>query len=615
MNKKFVCLLILILTCNWIVGQEMRDSLEEVVITDTKIERPVRNSIRPVRVISNRELKAHQGKNLDEILSYESGLVVNGSGSNPAAIKNLYLRGAAPGYTLILVDGLPMTDASVIGSTLDLRLFDMQQIDRIEIAKGSQSTLYGSDAIAGVINIITKTGSNKTIQPSFRASYGSYNSTDLGGSVQGTKGKLSYNLGYNYQHSDGISEATNPGLAIPFDKDGSSKNAGFGSLSLKATDDLTIVASLQMSDFKGDYDAGSFVDGSDTYASKLMNPSLQIHLDKKDFDLAFKYNYIETDRSFFTEFGDFIFIGKTHNADLFGTLKLGSINLLSGLAFQQAQIDDEVQSDPKWNIVAPYINMVYQQKKLQLESGLRWNFHSEYGNNLNLNIAPSYMLGKSTRIYASFSTAFKAPALNELYSGFGGNPDLTPQKSKTFETGINTYFDDMQVSLVYFNRLVEDVIVFVSQYENFNEQKDQGIEINFRYQAQDRIRISCGYTFLDGFTTEQQTDSNRTYNLFKRPKHHFHLGLDYQLADKWNINWTMQWSSNRSDLFFDLNTFQTEVVQLRAYLLAHVSANFQIARQFQIFLHLNNIFDNNYFETYGFNTQGINSRFGISATL
>lgn len=157
-------------------AQQDSASLDEVVITANKYPNKTSLTGKVVTIITKEQLEKNGGKDLSQILMEQTGLYIGGANSNFGKDKSIYLLGAAIQYTLITIDGVPVYDASGIGSNFDLRNLSADQIERIEIVKGSQSTLYGSDALAGVINIITKKSFAKKIEANGLISYGSNNS-------------------------------------------------------------------------------------------------------------------------------------------------------------------------------------------------------------------------------------------------------------------------------------------------------------------------------------------------------------------------------------------------------------------------------------------------------
>ena len=256
-------------------------NLNDVLVTATKFPKSVNETAKVLTVIDEEQLARSSGKDLSQLLNEQVGLVINGANSNPGKDKGVFLRGAGSGYTLITLDGIPVNDPSGVGGAFDLRLLPVDQIERIEILKGSQSTLYGTDAIAGVINIITRKKGDKPFGTSASVSYGSYNTFKGNVGVSGNSEKFNYHVGYTRFTTNGISEAKDPTGKGDFDKDGYTQNAFQTSLGVNVSKSLSISPYVRYNTFDGRYDAESFTDSKkDNYTSNLSMESIQMHVDR-----------------------------------------------------------------------------------------------------------------------------------------------------------------------------------------------------------------------------------------------------------------------------------------------------------------------------------------------
>ena len=197
MKKKIFIAAAVLISSQLYAQQDSTKNLDEVVITATKF--PIKQSLtgKVVTVIDQQQLQRNTGKSLTEVLNTQAGIIVNGSSNVLGTNQDVYVCGAAAGKTLVLLDGVPVYDASGISGAYDLNLISVDQVERVEILKGSQSTLYGSDAIAAVINIISKKGGAKKINATANLAAGSYNTFKAAVGLNGTVKNTSYNITQN----------------------------------------------------------------------------------------------------------------------------------------------------------------------------------------------------------------------------------------------------------------------------------------------------------------------------------------------------------------------------------------------------------------------------------
>src|SRR5215217_8490643 len=236
MSKLFFLAAILAATVAATAQDTTHKTLDEVVVTANKFPNKTSLTGKVVTVITQQDLERAGARDLSQLLTEQGGVYLTGAFSNPGKDKSVYLRGAKVDHTLITIDGVPVYDASGIGSNFDVRLIPIESVQRIEILRGSQSTLYGSDAIAGVINIITKKGSTKPMGGWANASYGSFNTVRAAAGVHGVLKKLDYNISYDHFKTDGISEAEQPATSSAvYDKDGFIQNGVQANLGIQAT--------------------------------------------------------------------------------------------------------------------------------------------------------------------------------------------------------------------------------------------------------------------------------------------------------------------------------------------------------------------------------------------
>lgn len=587
-------------------------SLERIVVTASKVETTERLTTKVVDVVSFQEIQQSGANDLSQLLQLQNGLLINGANSNPGKDKAVYLRGAGTQYTVILLNGYPISDPSSEGGAFDLRLLPLSNVERIEIVKGSMSTLYGSDAIAGVINIITKKPTAEGYSVYGRVGFGSFNDQNYELGLSGTASGIGYSISGAVRNIDGISDAEIPADGADFDDDGFRKTNLSANFDIPLSQKISILPSFNYGNFDGQYDNGAFTDGANEYTADFLNIGTRFEYSGDDLVVKGGLKFTDTEREFVDDFGSFNPEAQLLNSDVFGYYTLeGGHRMLAGLNYQKLSYQLDA-TDADNNLISPYLSTtMFTDFGLSGEVGLRFNQHSEFGSNLSYNIAPVYNVSEHIKLLVSYSTGFKSPTLNEMFGPFGSNPDLKPQKSATFDLGGSFSFLDraLNVQVTYFNRTVDDLILYSNitfGYINADEQHDRGVELSIDW-LNPFFELSTFYNYLDG---TRKTPVGDVDNLLRRPSHSFGFNATKVIEDKLLVNVSGEFIGERSDQFFNPATFTSSEVSLDSYTLFNLRTSYQFD-QFSLYGDLKNIFDTNYNEVYGFTTPGRNFNIGL----
>lgn len=617
-------------TINAQTEQSVADTLQldDIIVTGTKLPVSLKETIRPVTIITRNQIEQSSSTDLSHILHNQSGIRVNNSQSSPGENRSLSIQGAGGEYTLILIDGVAVSDPSGVGGAIDLRLLSLNNIERIEVLKGNQSALYGSDAVAGVINIITRKQAESSIKPTGTIEYGAYNSFRGSASVSGSiRDMAAYSIGYNRESSDGISAARSPDASTTFGKDGFSRDSFYGNVSLFPVSSLEIRPFITYSSFDGDFDAGSFLDASNTFSIEMINPGVQTNYSSGNVRAQATYQFTKTDRLFTTGFGENVFEGEFQNLDTFLSFQFNeSVNILGGLNLQDATIPGDSESgisESNASFLSPYATLLISTETgFETEAGFRINNHSEFGANTTFNVAPGYRISDSMKIFASAGSAFRAPTLSQLFGQFGANPDLEPETSTNYQGGVEAFFNDRRtkVELIYFRRKIENLIAFGADgFVNRDQENVSGIELSVNWIISGNLTLGTFYNYLDGETVTLDGSGSVLFedDLLRKPKHNFGLNASYRFNNRLQLKADAEYSSDRKDLFFNPeNNFSSEEVTLDSYFLANVYAEYgAFNNQFVLFTTVRNIFDSDFSEVYGFNTLGVHARAGVRFSL
>lgn len=623
-------------------------SLDEVVITANKYPNKTSLTGKVVTIITRQQIEQSGARDLSQVLTLQTGLYTGGANSNTGKDKSIYLRGGRIDHTLITIDGVPVYDPSGIGSNFDIRNLSLNTVERIEILKGSQSTLYGSDAIAGVINIITRKPLQKAAGGDMVLSYGSNDNFKGQTNISGRRGNIDYTAGYSYEHTRGINETVNNTNNPITDRDGYTQQSLQLKLGIKVLPKWKAQPFFRYGKINGDIDQGAFTDELDyTYTQKSWQTGLrnEIELGKTKLTLLYQYNNIDrsyTDdsvksRNGFDTWSNGSYKGHEHFVDAFVHTSLsGSLKWTTGLDFRASQSDQLYKSigffgpysteygadSLRQHQLGIYSALNWNSRQgLNIEAGGRVNIHSEYGSKMVFNLNPSWLINNKWKLFANLSSGFRTPSLYQLFSEYG-NPELKPESAVTGEAGLQYFSKQPGFTgrITGFVRNVKDVIFFYynpltfqSQYINQDKQKDHGLELEAGYSFKKGVSIRAWYTYVTGEITTQRAGKDTTYfNLLRRPKSSAGISVSWKLNSRLQVNSNLLLVGKREDAYFDNNTFSTVSVTLKSYALWDLYTEYAFPKQkLKLFADLRNITHSKYTEVSGFNSLGFNAYGGL----
>lgn len=627
------------------VSDQQEDStknLGELVVTATKF--PIKQSLtgKVVSVINRQMLLRNPGKTVSEILNTQAGIIINGSSNVWGTNQDVYVRGAAAGKTLILLNGVPVYDASGISGAFDINLIDADQVDRIEILKGSQSTLYGSDAIAAVINIIPKEGGARKVNATANLSGGSYGTFKGSLGLNGTLNNSNYNIQFTRLKSNGFSTAEDQAGTGNFDKDGMNEQIVRAGLTQKINDRFSFRVNTQLAFYKTDADEGPFADDIDFVIKNknvLAGISADLKLGKGILRFNYQYNYINrfylndsTVKQGFSYYSEGGYTGRSHFAELYSSLAISKqVELLAGLDYRNHLTDQHYfsvssfgpYSSPSLNSdsagvnqVGAYVSLVAKNLAgFNLELGGRYNHFNKYGNVLTFSFNPSYVIKNYIKVFGNVSSGFKAPSLYQVFSEYRlPSGELNPEKSLSLEGGIQYAKDKVNLRAVYFSRNITNNIVFVNSnnppygyYANADKQKDRGFEFEATVDF-GRVTLQANYVNLDGkIETGSGAKDTSYFNLYRRPRQAINLNLGLSPLKNWDLNIGVQHLGKRFE-----PVYNNSPVELPAYVVWNLYSTYTINKHVKAFADLKNITDEKYSEVRGFNSRRFNVMAGIN---
>ncbi len=526
-----------------------------------------------------------------------------------------------------------------------LKGFILGSLELIMFVIGAQSTLYGSDAIAGVINIITV---NQDVKKpvNVKATLSGGNLGTFKGSTQlyGKVNNLTYSARYAKLTSKGFSTANDRTGTGNFDSDGYNSDVASASLKYDITKSLSAKTFVQYSRYKTDIDAGQFTDDK-AYTSQNKNLIAGAGLQYKSdiVTITGNYQYSDNTRNLLDDstynpgsLSRNDFYGKSNFVEIYSSVKMGShFNFLQGADYRNNAMNLVSFGTYPASIYGPagsygskvdsaisqaslYSSLTYSgfQQKLNIDLGGRLNVNSRYGSNASYTFNPSFAINDHIRFLGSVSTAYKTPSVYQLYSNYG-NKELKVEESKSYELGAQLQHKALSNRIVYFYRDISNGIDFNNisyKYFNINKQIVRGIEYELKANLLKNINITANYTYLSSteYSQSRQNFKDTAYNyLLKRPKHTVNATVGYQITPELFFSLGARYASKRNDV----GGYKKPDVVMDSYFIMNAYAQYTFTRNLKVFADAQNLTNKKFFEVYGYNSIPFLFKAGLTFTL
>lgn len=582
-----------------------------------------------VSIITSKDIEQGGYRFVADVLQQVPGLTLV-QNSTLGGTASVFIRGAKTGNTVVLIDGVKVLDPSNIERTFDFGTLTTDSIERIEIIKGPQSVLYGSDATGGIINIVTKRGQS-TPKVTLSMYGGSYYTTQLSGNVAAGDNTFNYSFTAGQVSSKGYSRAAKPSTATtPFDDDGFYQRYAIGKFGFTPLQTLTIDAgftakqtNLDLDDFAETDDANSFEKRTELSGytqiehtiSKFWKHSITANVSQT----IRKYDDFDDDGSLgFSDFGaDNRYTGTIAHTEWLHTLSADNVNTFSiGISYEKeySKVQDYLASSKLSNENS--VAGVFAQDHVNvgnifyLNAGVRADKNELFGWQKSFTASPAVVIPViKTKLKGNVGKGYKAPSLYQIY-GDGGNfvtenKDLKPEENIGYDFGIEqSIFDKVTFSIMYFSNKYRNMIDYDSgslpgKYVNISKVTTQGYESSISVKPMEALTLSGVYTYCKAI--DESTDTQ----LLRRPKHYGYGSASVHI-EKFDISFIGTYVGKRED---------SGNKTLKEYFKADIAAQYALIPQLIFTAKAENITNKKYQQLYGYNVPERSFYIGAKSTL
>ena len=590
--------------------------MDNMVVTASRVDESLRMVTKSMTVVTAKDIRQKGTQSVVDVLNDVPGIVVNSYGP-PGGADYMYVRGAENGKTLVMIDGVRVQNPGSVSNALSLAYLRTDNIERIEVVRGAESVLYGSSAMGGVINIITKKGKGRpTVTAGFEG--GSFETYKGHAEVRGGDERMDYSLQATQTNIGGLSKADSPEQ----EEDDYENTAVSGKFNMRFTDKTEVGISAYYNstdmdiDNSPDPETGLGRDGYDVLYSDMIFGS--VHLDQTvnnwwNSSLKGGYTYNETeyfDASTGTDVFKYSYEGQTQTASWQNDLHLGEKDMLiAGIDYiqEQAKMNSGTSfpvDDESAYTVSGFINNIWTPTdSINISAGLRYDEHENFGSATTYQISAAYFFDRTgTKVRASYGTGFKAPSLLQLYYPYGyGNPDLDPEESESFDVGIDQYLldDRLTISITYFHNDITDLIGTqniggVTKFYNVEGVEAEGLETTLSWRLSRELTLNLHYTY------QESIDESLNRQRAHIPENTGGGSINYSPWEKFNWNLSAQYMGDR---YAARLGSRYPVVPERV--LFNTKASYDIKEWLRLTARIENLMDEDYQSMYGYTGPGI----------
>jgi vitamin B12 transporter len=574
----------------------LADEPDAVVVTATRLPQASSETLQPTKVITAEDIARAGQQTTVEVLQALGGveIVSNGGFGQPSGV---FMRGANSNHTLVLVDGMKLNSATL--GTTALENIPLNQIERIEVVPGQLSSLYGSDAIGGVIQIFTKSG--KYAPATYvNAGLGTYNTRSVNGGVNRTINDTDLSLNLGYFETGGF-DATKPAaFGHNPDRDGYRNENFSGKIAHHLDERNEFGLTVFQSDGRTHFDGGPTTDdvNHQTLSAYSFYSTNQITSSWQSLVRAGE----SMDDSTITGASPGFFRTTQPQLTWQNSIKLGPGTAIAGAEYlSQYVTSDTVYTQTHRTIGSAFAGYVGQYEKHGWQANVREDDNSQFGHHTTGLLGYAYRLTSELRLRAGAGTALKAPTFNDLYFPGQSNPNLRPERSRSEEAGLNYQVGANRFSATYFENRINDLIVFVvtdpvtfaGMPQNVNRARIKGTELG--YQAFfGGLQANAQLTFQD------PVDEETGKLLRRRARQYGSLAIS-NATGPWRLGAEVVGSGARFD-----STDEDPATKMHGYTLLNLTASYALSGEWLVRARWNNVFNREYELAQNFNTPGSN---------